>query len=64
MERVIHLPYFLARATTSDFCFGDTLQHTTEAANRQNEKKELAVVLSDRAKVSVGPSITTEIRLP
>ena len=61
IDRVIHFPFLLARATTSAFCLGDTLQQTTDAAKRPNEKKASAAVSSARAQISVGPSITMEI---
>jgi hypothetical protein len=32
IDKVIHFPYFLAKPTTSDFYFGETLQQITEAA--------------------------------
>ena len=38
IDRVIQEPLLLAMATTSAFYLGETLQHRTEAAWRQNLK--------------------------
>jgi len=58
MAKVIHFPWDLAIPQTSAFCFGETRQHTTEAAVRPSLKKASLVSSSSTAKVNVGPSIT------
>jgi hypothetical protein len=56
--KVIHLPFFFARATTSDFYFGDTLQQRTEFAVIPKSKNTLASFSFSKMNVSVNPSIT------
>lgn len=57
-DKVIHLPFAFARATTSDFYFGETLQQTTELAVIPKSKKTLASFSFSKTIVSVNPSIT------
>lgn len=59
--RVISGPFLFAKATTSDFYLGDTLQHITEFAWHPNLKKRSARAKSSRTIVSVEPSITMDI---
>ena len=60
-DNVIHVPFLLASATTSDFYFGDTLQHITELALQPNIKNRYARESSSRTIVKVNPSITIAI---
>lgn len=64
IERVIHFLLFLARPTTSAFYFGETLQHTTEAARIPSLKNLLEKSSSSSTNDRVGPSITIDRRWP
>jgi hypothetical protein len=60
-DKVIHFPFFLAKATTSDFYLGDTRQQITELA-LQPKKKNLWAISSVSSTIPrVDPSITIDI---
>lgn len=63
IDRVIQDPFPLASPTTSAFYLGDTRQHKTEAAWRQNLKNYCAISLFSKTYVRVFPSIITLILL-
>jgi hypothetical protein len=61
IESVTHFPFALAKATTSAFYLGETLQQMTDEAIIPSMKKALADFLSLRAKERVFPSMITQI---
>lgn len=58
MATVIQVPFFFANATTSAFYLGETLQQMTDAAFKPKANNSCCVFSSEKAKVSVGPSMT------
>jgi hypothetical protein len=60
-DSVIQVPFLLARATTSDFCLGDTLQQMTELALHPNLKKLYDISNSSKTIAKVKPSMTIDI---
>ena len=61
IESVIHVPFNFARATTSDFCLGDTRQQIIEFASTPKSKNLFAASGVSNAQIRVYPSITTAL---